>query len=128
MEKVLHELKKKSKRQHYAVNTLDLPFALEKVINDIWGATLTPELKETMLEKSKKDMFGIPFNKFLQLKGEKMDDDMKKVALEFMEDIYDELELEDDDEDEDEDGDGDEERRLGERKKKVRMTDWASNN
>ena len=122
MEKVLEELKKRTKGQHYAINTLDLPFALEKVINDIWGVTLTPELKDKMLEKSKKDMFGVPFNEFLQKKSEKMDDDMRQAALEFMEGIYDELELEDDD-----DEDEDEERKLVERKKKVRMTDWASN-
>jgi len=120
MEEMNKELKRKAKGKHYAINTLDLPYALEKMIADVWGITdLTDDVKQDMVEKSQKDIYGIPFNKFLQMKKENMDVTMKKVAKEFMDDLYDELELEEVDDDDE----------LGERKlrmkKKVRMTDWV---
>jgi len=121
MEEVNKALKSKAKGKHYAINTLDLPYALKQVMQDVFDVTdLTDDIKRDMVEKSNKDIYGVPFNKFLQYKKENMDIGMKNVVKEFMEDLYDELELEEIDNGDNEFG----ERKLTTRKK-VRMTDWV---
>jgi hypothetical protein len=121
---VRNELKRKTGK-HHAINTLDLPYALEQLIKDVWGpeVELTDDTKNDMVEKSKKDIYGVQFSQFLQKKQEGMDNEMKTIAKEFMDDLYDELELEDVD-DEDATSYEHDERKLR-MKKKVRMTDWA---
>ena len=121
MEEVNKALKLKAKGKHYAINTLDLPYALKQLMQDVFDVTdLTDDIKRDMVEKSNKDIYGVPFNKFLQFKKENMDIGMKNVVKEFMEDLYDELELEEIDSGDNEFG----ERKLMMRKK-VRMTDWV---
>lgn len=117
MKELLEELNHEGKR--YSVNTLDLPYALYSIINDVWGIdNLTEKVKDDMVDKSSMDnMFGIPFHTFLEKKGQSMTDEMKKLANEFMEPMYEELDLE---EFEEEDSSG----YVRNLKKKIRMTDW----
>lgn len=119
MEEVNKKLQTKAQKKNYAINTLDLPYALEPLLKDVFNVSdLSDEVKADMVAKSQKDIYGVPFNKFLQMKQEKMNTEMKQVAMEFMEELYEKLEMEEVDDSE-----------LGERKlkmrKKVRMTDWA---
>merc|ERR1712157_316231 len=117
MKELIGELNHKNIGKRYSVNTLDLPYALQSIIKDVWGIdNLTETVKADMVDKSSIDnMYGIPFHKFLEKKGEGMSDEMKELANVFMEFMYEELELEE--------SDGDYVRNL-KKKKKTRMTDW----
>jgi len=119
MKELLGELNHRDLGKRFAVNTLDLPYALQSVIKDVWDVNLTEKVKADMVVKSAMDMFGVPFNKFLEKKGDSMSEEMKELANEFMEFMYEELELEEVQEEDDGTGFV---RNL--KRKKARMTDW----
>jgi len=103
-------------KEGYNINTLDLPYALEPLVRDVFGTALSEEKKKIMEEKASKDMFGVLFPKYLENKADKMDARMKTAAkLLHVDEKYEILEVEDD-------GTG---RKL---EQKRRMTDWPLSN
>jgi len=79
----------------YKINTLDLPYALNSVVRDVFGKVLSEDVKKIMEEKASKDMNGVLFPQYLENKAEKMDGRMKTaVKLLHVDQKYEILEVE----------------------------------